>query len=149
MSPKIEMCLSEEQLLSKADECEKAGRRVIKCNILEDGIIGKMAFFSPPEGQENTWTEKQADMIWLTWEKFGRVLKPKKTLVENGRLLFGLYNEHQNHDLIGYTNAEDRTVGFICYCKADEGKSLVFYSTLSVTKEIPNELRSFIESDIY
>ena len=146
LKPKIIKANSEEELIAKSAEFAKAGRRVIECNIFEDGIMGKMAYVVPPEGTDpEKWSAQDADAIWITWEKFGRLLIPEKTLIEDGNQMFTVFDQHRSHPMVGYTNSMTRTAGFVCFCQASEGKSLVFVVNMVVAKEIPEELKAFFE----
>lgn len=147
LQPKTIKVESKEQLEKQAAELEKQGRRVIDCNVFDDGVVGKLAFWAPPQGKhlEKEWTTMDADAIWLTWEMFGRVLQPEKVKITDGNDLFKLFGEHKDHKLVGFLNSTDRTAGFVCFCKAKEGKSLVFSVHLSDTKGIPPELLKFMQ----
>ena len=142
LTPRTIKVDSEEHLGTQVEELKKQGRRVIDCNVFENGIIGKLAFWVPPEGKslEKEWTPKDADAIWLTWEKYGKVLQPEKTQLTSGEQLFQLFNEHKDHKIAGFTNSMEKTAGFICFCKASEGKSLQFFVHMSDAKGIPPEL---------
>jgi hypothetical protein len=144
LEPRVVKVESEEQLRKQVAELEKQGRRVIYCNALPDGICGKLAFWVPPPGKEEAWTPKDADAIWLTWEKFGRMLEPHRTKVATGNQLFELFSEHKDHGIIGYL--DDKQAGFICFCKAKEGISNVFFIDLVDMKEVPPELRKYINT---
>lgn len=145
LEPKTIKVNSELALVTQAAEFEKQGRRVIDCSVFPDGIIGKLAFLVPPEGKAlvNEWTAKDADAIWLTWEKFGRVLEPIREQVSDGNRLFELFSEHKDHGIVGYI--DEQHAGFICFCKAkSEGKSHVFFVELANLKDIPPELQKYI-----
>jgi len=109
--------------------------------------MGKLAFWVPPQGKnlEKEWTAMDADAIWLTWEMFGRVLQPEKIRVTDGNNLFKLYGEHKDHQIVGFTNSITRSAGFVCFCRAHEGKSLVFAIDLADMKGIPPELLKYMQ----
>jgi hypothetical protein len=142
LEPRTVKVDSEEHLKAQVEELQKQGRRIIDCNVFENGIVGKLAFWVPPEGKhlEKAWTPQDADAIWLTWEKFGKTLEPEKVRVIDGTQLFKLFNEHKSHQIVGFTNSMEKTAGFICFCKAAEGKSLVMFVHLADAKGIPPEL---------
>jgi hypothetical protein len=143
LEPRVVKVESAEQLQKQAAELEKQGRRVIECNAFPDGIVGKLAFWVPPPGKEQAWTPLDADAIWLTWEKFGRVLEPHRTKVENGNQLFEIFSKHKDHGIVGYV--DEKQAGFICFCRAAEGVSDVFFVDLADLKEVPPELLRSIE----
>ncbi len=145
LEPKTIRVSSAEELRAKAFEHEKSGRRVIDCNVFEEGLIGKLSFILPPEGKASTWTPQEADATWIVWEKFGRMLQPEKTQVQDGTEMFKLFGEHKNHQIVGFTNSMDKSAGFVCFCKAEEGKSLVFTVDMSNAKELPPELKASFE----
>jgi hypothetical protein len=143
LEPRVVKVESAEQLQKQAAELEKQGRRVIECNAFPDGIVGKLAFWVPPPGKEQAWTPLDADAIWLTWEKFGRVLEPHRTKVENGNQLFEIFSKHKDHGIVGYV--DEKQAGFICFCRAAEGVSLVFFVHFHDLKGLPPELLRSIE----
>src|SRR5271163_4485813 len=107
LKPTVFKVDSEEALKAKCAEYVAAGRRVIDCNVVEDGIVGKLAFLEPPADKNpEKWTKEETDAHWIVWEKFGRVLIPEKIQVKTGNELFALYNDHHEHDVIGFTNSE-------------------------------------------
>jgi len=147
LKPTVVKVESEAELKSKCEEYVLQGRRIIDCNVLEDGIVGRLAFLEPPEGKNpEKWTKKDTDAHWIIWEKYGQVLIPEKIHINSGNELFIIYNEHKNHRQVGFTNSESKVAGFVCFCKADEGKSLVFTVKMANTKEIPPDLLSVMKS---
>lgn len=148
LEPKIVQVTSEEELISRAKEFLKAGRRVVDCNIFEEGVIGKLSFCVPPESKVpiDGWGTEKIDAIWLTWEKFGRRLQPEKIRIVDGNQMFSVFDEHRSHQIIGYTNSMEQAAGFVCFCRASEGKALVFFVDLANAKEIPLELLAALES---
>lgn len=142
LEPRIVKVQSAEQLNSQARELERQGRRVIDCNAFPDGIVGKLAFWVPPPGKEQSWTPMDADAVWLTWEKYGRMLAPHRTKIESGDKLFELFSHHKDHGIVGYV--DEKQAGFICFCRAAEGVSDVFFVDLADMKEIPPELRKYV-----
>jgi hypothetical protein len=146
LEPRTVKVTSEAQLQAQVSELEKQGRRVIECNAFENGLRGKLAFWPPPEGHDpKKWTPQDADAVWLTWEICGRMLQPEKIVVTSGDELFKLFGEHRDHGITGFLNATDRIAGFVCFCKAKEGKSLVFSVRLDDAKGIPPELLKYLE----
>ena len=144
LEPKIIQVSSEEELKTRSSEFEKSGRRVIDCNDFELGVMGKLAYLMPPEGQ--SWSAEDADAIWVRWEIFGKELQTEKVQVTNGTKLFEVFTEHKDHGVCGFVNPTDRVSGFICLCKAkDEGKSLVFSVSLHDMKGIPPELLKYMQ----
>ena len=141
LTPTIVKVKSEDALKSKCEEYAKEGRKIINCNILEDGIVGRLAFLEPPAGKKpEEWTHSETDAHWIVWEKYGQVLVPERIQVNSGNELFALYNEHSGHNLIGFTNSETKTAGFVCFCQANEEKSIVFTVDVSNIKEVPPDL---------
>jgi hypothetical protein len=146
LEPRVVKVDSEEHLKAQVAELQKQGRRVIECNVFENGIIGKLAFWVPPDDKVESWTPQDADAVWLTWQKYGRLLEPDKIHVKDGAKLFEMYNEHKEHQITAYTNAQTRHAGFVCFCKAHtEGKALVFFVSLTDMKGVPPELLAAFE----
>jgi hypothetical protein len=147
LEPRIIKCESEEALKRQTAELEKQGRRIIDCNVFEEGLVGKLGFRIPPEGKslEKKWTAQDADAIWLTWEKFGQVLQPERIMIKDGNSLFRTFAEHKDHPMMAYTNSVDKTAGFVCFCKASEGKSFVAAVKITDLKQVPPELLRALE----
>ncbi len=152
LDPRIESVSSQEALEARGQELEKEGRRVLPCNLAEEGIFGKLAFFIPPEGQAlvEEWTDEKADAVWVTWLKYGQKLVPDVTEVTNGNLLHQIFTLHSRHEGFSpFSNPTKRCAGFICHCQAGERKaSLVFQVNLTVAKELPPELMELMSPNI-
>ena len=148
LEPRTESVQSQEALDARGKELEKEGRRVLPCNMAEEGLFGLIAFFVPPEGKAlvEGWDEEKADAVWVTWLKYGQKLTPEIIEVKSGNDLHKVFTDHASHDgFTGFSNPAKRAAGFICHCKGQEHKSLVFQVTLSSMKELPPELMKLMD----
>lgn len=128
-----------DELNQKTRDLEDGGMRVIDCNDLEHGLVGKLAFFAPPDN-EVEWAESDARAVWFVWPRFGKSLTPEIIHAKASRELSKFYMQHTRHRISGFTNSVERSAGFVCYCKQAEGKSLVCSVKLPDLKDLDPEL---------
>jgi len=137
--PSREAFSTEAETLARAEALRAGGFTTVPLDNPGRGMRGFIAFLERPDGAPDDPWDDQA--VLLEWPVFGRPLEQEETEVLSSEALLKVYEGHGAHPgLRTYMDPVARAAGVVCYCRASEGKSLIFRVPLHALKALPKEL---------
>ncbi len=147
----VESFKTREEMDARAKALRDEGFTVLPMDNPRHGLAGFVAFLVPasPESRGPEWDEKARA---LEWPVYGSRLLSDEVTVKTADQLVEAYKAHEGHETLRpHVDPVDRTLGFVCYCRAHEGRSSLITVPLSRLQEmesLPDAIREEVMKGI-